>query len=239
MKMQDFLHSGKDYFLPNLSIDHVIIGYEEGTLKCLLIRIGDQWALPGGFVMKEESVEQAHVRILKERTNLPDPHSRFLAVFGDPDRRFQDKWRRLIIKLGLEWRDDYWINDRFVTLAYYALVDIHQATPEPGEHFDEVRWWSFDDLPEMWLDHKSIAMEARKRLKEDIKKNPVAHNLLPEEFTMPALHQLHQAILEESLDRSRFQKNMLASRRFKRLPELQNDAPGRNPYLYRLKPSKD
>ena len=135
----------------------------------------------------------------------------------------------------MKWEESYWINDRFVTLAYYALVDINKVTPVPGEHIEEVQWFDFDQLPIMWVDHKDIALEARNRLKQDIKKDQVAYNLLPPQFTMPDLHQLHQTILGEQLDRSRFQKNMLASNRFERLPKLHKETPGRNPYLYQVK----
>ncbi|HBT09399.1 MAG TPA: NUDIX hydrolase, partial [Leeuwenhoekiella sp.] len=69
-------------------------------------------------------------------------------------------------------------------------------------------------------------------LKEEVGLEHLSYNLLPEKFTMPQLHQLHQHILEENIDRSRFQKKMLASGLFKRLPKLKKDTPGRNPYLY-------
>jgi len=107
--------------------------------------------------------------------------------------------------------------------------------PTPGEFDEEVGWFSFDELPEMWLDHRDIALTARKRLKEDVRREQVTYNLLPSEFTMPQLHQLHQTILEEKLDRSRFQKKMLASGNFERLPEMVKDSPGRNPFQYRVK----
>ena len=105
-------------------------------------------------------------------------------------------------------------------------------------HFDEAfGWFRFDELPEMWMDHASIVRTARNRLKEDIKHEHMTFELLPEEFTMPELHQLHQLILEEKIDRSRFQKKMLSTKLFERLPKKQRDTPGRNPYQYRVKKS--
>ncbi len=237
MNIQDILEHGSDYFLPNLSTDLVIIGYQETQLKCLLLKIANKWMLPGGFIGLGESVDTAAANTLKFRTGLEAPHLKFLAVFGDKDRRFDDEFRQAFKEQGLPWQDDYWINDRFVTLAFYSLVDIDNAHPVPGEFDEAVEWFSFDALPDMWLDHKSIAMAARNRLKEDIKQEQITYNLLPGDFTMPQLHQLHQAILEEKLDRSRFQKKMLASGDFERLPQLKKEAPGRNPYLYRLKES--
>ena len=65
---------------------------------------------------------------------------------------------------------------------------------------EAIFWFDFDDLPEIWMDHKSILTEARNRLKEDLKHEQLTYNLLPGKFTMPELHQLHQAILEEKLE---------------------------------------
>ena len=87
----------------------------------------------------------------------------------------------------------------------------------------------------MWMDHKDIVLTARKQLRKDIRQEHTTYNLLPEVFTMPDLYQLHQAILGEKIDRSRFQKTMLATGLFERLPKLEKKSPGRNPYQYRIK----
>ena len=233
--MNDILENGRDYFLPNLSIDLVIIGYEDGILKCLLLKLGPKWALPGGYIKKDESVDHAVVRILKERTGLARPHFKFLSVFGAADRRFDQEFKNYFDANGLPWRDDYWINDRFVTLSHYSLVDIAHTKPEPGEFDEAVAWFPFDQLPDLWLDHGLIIDFARNRLKEDSKNELHTHNRLPSAFTMPELHRLHQTILDENLDRSRFQKKILATGRFERLPKLKKESPGSNPYQYRLK----
>ena len=235
MKVMDIIENGGDYYLPNLSIDLVIIGYKDDQLKCLLLKVGGQWALPGGYVGVDESVEQAVVNTLQMRTGLEHAHLKFLAVFGNQDRKFGDQFKSYFEHHGLPWREDYWINNRFVTLSYYALVDIDNTHPSPGEFDEAAEWFDLNALPEMWLDHETIAMTARNRLKDDINRELVTHNLLPSPFTMPQLHQLHQCILDEKLDRSRFQKKMLASGKFERLPQVVKDSPGRNPYQYQLK----
>lgn len=236
MEIQKILEHGAEYFLPNLSIDLVIIGYQEGVLKCLLLKLGQKWALPGGYIKKEESVDHAVKRILKERTHLENPHFKFLSVFGAANRQFDQEFKHFFDKNGLPWRDDYWINQRFVTLAHYSLVDIDNTHPVPGDFDQAAQWFSFDALPQLWLDHHTIVEAARNRLKEDSKSELLTYNLLPESFTMPELHRLHEAILEEKMDRSRFQKKMLATGRFERLPKLKKETPGSNPYQYRLKP---
>ncbi len=237
MDVKTLLENGDQIFLPNLSIDLVIIGYKESELKCLLLQLGDKWALPGGYIKREESVDEALIRVLKDRTSLANPHFKFLSVFGKQDRRFDQEFKGYFEKHGFPWQADYFINNRFVTLAYYSLVDIDKLHPKAQAFSDAVAWHSFDALPPLWLDHREILEKAREKLKSDITQENVTFNLLPEAFTMPELHRLHQNILDEKIDRSRFQKKMLASDKFIRLPQLQTDAPGRKPYLYKIKAS--
>ena len=222
-------------FLPNLSIDLVIIGYQEGVLKCLLLKISDKWVLPGGHIKIEESVEHAVQRILKERTALERPHFKFLRVFGNSERNFSKEFKALFNEKGLPWDANHWLAQRFVTLAYYSLVNIEELQPQPGVFDEAVGWFDFDELPDIGLDHESIIAHARNKLKADIKKEQLTYKLLPSEFTMPQLHQLHETILAEKLDRSRFQKKMLATAQFERLPKLKKESPGSNPFQYRVK----
>ncbi|MEM9919529.1 MAG: NUDIX domain-containing protein [Bacteroidota bacterium] len=235
MKYHELLERGEGAFLPNLSIDLVIIGYEDNVLKCLLPQFGDKWLLPGGYIGTQESVDAAVQRILKERLGIEQSHLKFLSVFGDENRAFNSEFKAFFDKLGLTWKQDFWFNNRFVTLAYYSLVRIADTHPIIDELYQGYDWFDFEELPDMWMDHKSIAETARDHLKEYIQQELVVYNLLPKEFTMPELHQLYESILNKKLDRSRFQKKMLAAGLFERLPKVKKDAPGRNPYQYRVK----
>ena len=235
MKLEKYIHEGLEHFLPNLSIDLVIIGFKEGRLQCLLLQVADKWVLPGGHIQISESVDEAVVRVLMERTSLKKPHFKFLSVFGDKDRNFAREFKEFFDQAGLTWNPDQWLAQRFVTLAYYSLVDIDQLHPVPGEFDKAIAWFDFDALPDVGLDHEKIIVTARNRLKEDIQREHLTYNLLPPQFTMPELHRLHETILSEKLDRSRFQKKMLASGRFERLDKLKKESPGSNPYQYRMK----
>lgn len=235
MDFKDIIENGHKYFLPNLSIDMVIIGYRENTLRCLLLKIGDKWLLPGGYVRRDESVDKAATEILKNRAGLEDTYLKFLAVFGGKDRQFKKVLEDFFSDSDIIWKEDSWLNDRFVSLAYYALVDIEETHPKVSDFDEDFGWFDFNDLPDMWMDHKSIALTARQQLTTDVQHEYHAYNLLPKEFTMPELHELHQIILGEKIDRSRFQKKMLASELFERLPKLKKNAPGRSPYQYRVK----
>ncbi|PQB05696.1 NUDIX hydrolase [Aureitalea marina] len=235
MDFHHFFTHGQEEYLQNLSIDLVVFGYEDDQLKCLLLKFGDKWVLPGGYIPRDSSVTDAASLILRARTGLSDPHLEFLSVFGNPDRKFAEQFELFAQKLGIPWQSDYWVNDRFVTLAYYSLVDINTAFPVAGEMDEEVRWFSFDQLPSMWIDHQEIASQARHRIKEVLKYKPLSYKLLPPTFTMPQLHKLQEMIQEEKIDRSRFQKKMLATDLFERLPVVKKESPGRSPYQYQLK----
>ncbi len=235
MELEEFISHGHEQYLPNLSVDLVIIGFQEKELRCLLLRIGEKWLLPGGYIGRGESVDHAVQRVMGERTGLKDPHLSFLAVFGDRNRRFGHEWKAFLESSGLPWRDDSWLNGRFISLAYYALVNIAHTHPSVRAYDEAFGWFDFDDLPPLWMDHRSILEKARNQLKEDIGRELVSHHLLSEPFTMPELHRLHQTILGEKLDRSRFQKKMLSTGMFKRLPKKPTGSPGRNPYQYRVK----
>ena len=235
MKLEKIIHEGSKYFLPHLSVDLVIIGFKGGVLKCLLLKVGQKWVLPGGHILMDESVDTAVIRTLKERTSLEKPHFKFLRVFGNENRNFAQEFKEFFDQAGLEWNDQHWLAQRFVTLAYYSLVDIDNMTPQPGEFDEAAEWFNFDQLPDIGLDHKDIIKVARNRLKEDIQREQLTYNLLPDEFTMPELHKLHETILAEKIDRSRFQKKMLATGSFERLSKKKSDTPGSNPYQYRLK----
>lgn len=235
MDLKEFLEKGDQHHIPQLSVDIVIVGYEQGQLKCLLLQIGDKWLLPGGFIKNNESVETAASRVLFERTGLEDQHLKFLSVFGNGNRQFNKEWEHFFEKIGANWNENYWLNKRFVSLTYYSLVNLETTHPKVDGYHQGIQWFNFDKLPEIWMDHKEIVLEARNRIKQDTKSELISYNLLPDQFTMPELHQLHQVILEEDLDRSRFQKKMLSSGIFERLPKLRKETPGRNPYLYRVK----
>ncbi|MEL6866294.1 MAG: NUDIX domain-containing protein [Bacteroidota bacterium] len=235
MDIQAYINQGADHYLPHLSIDIVIIGFKEGKLKVLLLELNGLWGLPGGHIGKMESTTEAALRILKDRTGLTGQYLKPFQVFGDKDRTFALEIKRLIESMGYEWEESLWLNKRFVSIAYYAFVDIDQVQPTAGILASACAWHDWDDLPQMALDHEDIIIGLQKRLKEDINLNLIAFNLLPTQFTMPQLHQVHEAILDKKLERSRFQKKMLSLGIFERLPKLNTDAPGRKPYLYQRK----
>ena len=229
------LNEGKDLFLPNLSIDIAVIGFQDGALKVLLLELDNKWMLPGGYIFKDESVEDASKRILTERTGLDHFFMKIFQVFGNADRSFPDEIRHILEKLELPWNPEHWMGQRYVSTAFYALVDIDRVNPDGGIFSQKTQWWNLKELPEMWFDHRHIASEAFAKLQQDVLIDHHAYNMLPENFTMPQLHRLQELILEKKIDRSRFQKKMLSLGIFERLPEPKMGVPHRRPFLYSLK----
>ncbi|MEL6303589.1 MAG: NUDIX domain-containing protein [Bacteroidota bacterium] len=235
MDMLDIVEKGEQLFLPNISVDIAILGFQEDKLKILLLDFEGKWTLPGGYVGKEESTDDAAVRVLEERTGVKQSFLKLFSVFGGANRNFKEEFREVAQKLDMPWSEDLWINGRFVSMVYYALVDIDKTQPTGGEWQQSFGWHDIKELPEMWLDHEAMAQAAMRQLQRDITLEHISFNLLPEEFTMPELHRLHETILNKKLERSRFQKKMLSLGIFERLPQPKQDAPRRKPFLYRIK----
>lgn len=237
--MPDQNHPGVQYFrhiseqcIHYLSIDGVIFGFHENQLKVLLLRWKetDEWSLPGGFIYKQESVDTAAGRVVRERTGLEPLYLRQFHVFGDALRYDQkDTWSRT----GLPVQKVNW-PDRTISIGYYALVEYSKVTPAPDVLTDECRWWGMDEVPGLLFDHNHIIDVALQALRKQLADQPLGH-LLPPAFTIPELQRLHETILGYSLDARNFYKKMTASDQLERLAERRVGTPHKAPYLYRFR----
>lgn len=176
-----------------VTTDCVIFTYEDWQLKVLLVRRGaepfkGEWAFPGGFLRMEETAEQGALRELREETALVPTAIGQLGVFSDVDRDPRE---------------------RVITIAWYALVKPHEVVG--GDDAAEADWFPVDDLPSLAFDHHKIFEAAMEQLRRDIYFQPVGFNLLDEEFTIPDLQRLYEAILGVKFDRRNFQRKILAS----------------------------
>jgi hypothetical protein len=223
--LKDFYRYGEKVFLPHLSVDCVIFGFHENQLKVLLLKWKDgPWCLPGGFVMYEESLDDSAHRILKERTGLESIYLQQFYAFGDPIR---EKGKKVPDSKS-------WMNKRFISIGYYALVEFSKVNPKPDFLSMDCRWWDINSVPALLYDHRQIIEKALQSLRLDLNDHPVGYNLLPEKFTMPELQRLYETILDESLDRRNFQKRMLSLDILERLKERKTGGAHKAPYLYRF-----
>ena len=176
-----------------VTTDCVIFTYEDRKLKVLLVRRGAEpykgkWAFPGGFLRMDETAEQGALRELHEETALKPSSIGQLGVFSDIDRDPRE---------------------RVLTVAWYALVKPSEVMG--GDDADEAAWFPVDDIPPLAFDHGEILRVALEQLRRDIHFQPVGFDLLDDEFTIPDLQRLYEAILGVEFDRRNFQRKILAS----------------------------
>lgn len=213
---------------PSVTIDLVLIGMHQGRLCALLLRREHApqagfWALPGGFVAMDESLDRAAQRVLREKAGLAEAHLEQLYTFGEVDR---DPRMRI------------------VTIAYLALLREAQMTAvlragavvaaaligEPLEARDA----DGSALP-LAFDHREILTLARDRLRGKVDYSDVAFALLPERFTLRALQDVHEAILGVTLNKPAFRRRMLDRGRLVATGTREEDASHRPAELFRLR----
>jgi 8-oxo-dGTP diphosphatase len=225
-----------DDFLPHLSVDCSIFGFHGGELKILLVKWKgvERWCLPGGYVRRDESLDEAACRVLEERTGLKQIYLQQFRAFGGTQRG-EEVLRGIFAKLGIEVPAELWIFGRTVSVGYLALVDFAEVTPAADRLSEEIRWWEVRDRPPLLFDHDDIVDTALGTLRTQLEFRPIGRNLLPEKFTMPELQRLYEAVLGTSLDRRNFQRKMLALGMVERLSERKRGVPHRAPQLYRFR----
>ena len=226
----DYCNNARENFLSHISIDCVVFGFHEGQLKVLVLKMKNEasWYLPGGFVLKNEPIDEAANRILKDRTGLDEIFLQQFHVFGDPERSRPHN----------EMYKDYlppaenWFANRFLSIGYYALVDFVNVNPTPDSHSELCAWYDLADMPKMELDHGTILKTALDTLRLQLNYQPIGYNLMPKEFTMPELQKLYETILNQKLDRRNFQRRMLAFNILNRSEQPRKGGAHKAPFLY-------
>ncbi|WP_116105233.1 NUDIX hydrolase [Lewinella sp. IMCC34191] len=221
-------------YLPHLAYDSVIFGFAEGRLKILIMEYHrTKWfALPGGFVRADEALDDAVRRGLEERTGLADVYLRQFHTFGSMERSDGKAMRTILQMSGYAPEEQPWLMDRFVSVAYYALIDYHGVELQPDALSDSIAWYDVDELPPLLFDHTRIVERALETLRQNLESNLVGKNLLPTRFTMKELQHVYEAILGKELRRSTFQRKMLATGLLRRHQKLREGKAHKAPYLY-------
>lgn len=193
------------------------------------------FALPGGFVKIDEGLDEAVRRGLEERTGLDDIYLEQFHTFGSM-QRFQPEVMATILKAnGYEGRAYDWMLKRFISIAYYALINYSKVVPKPDVLSDSIRWYAMDELPPLIQDHSNIVAKAVETLKDNLDRKLVGMNLLPSRFTMKELQNVYEAILEKKLRRTTFQRKMLSLGILKRHDKRYSGKSHKAPYLYSFK----
>lgn len=230
------LDLGQEAYLQNVSVDNVIFGYHQKELRVLLQRpVGlNKWMLPGGYIRKSETIEQAAKRIALERTGLNDLYLKQFKSFGSPGRTADSEFSSdfIVNSTGSEFEKVRWLTDYFVSVGFYALTEFEKVKPNGDFFMEECVWWDTHSLPGLMFDHSEIISEALNALRLHIYHFPVGYELLAEKFSLPEIRSLYETILGRVLDPRNFLKKMLSTGIITKLEEKKNIGAHRSPYLY-------
>jgi 8-oxo-dGTP diphosphatase len=199
-----------------VTVDIVLFTIRDRQLHLLLIRrlakpFENRYALPGGFVRKEESLDAAATRELREETGVENVYLEQLYTFGDPRRDPRG---------------------RVIAVACFALVP-HTQVLRPGTDAPDAAWFPVAKLPALAFDHRKIVEYAHQRIRNKLDYTNVGFELLPDKFTLTELQLVHEAILGESLDKRNFRRKILRKRIVKPTKKWQHTGP-KPAQLYRF-----
>lgn len=203
---------------PKVTVDAVIFTIYNDKLQTLLIKrkgppFKNSWALPGGFLEKDERLVKAAGRELFEEAGVGKIYLEQLFTFGDPGRDPRG---------------------RVITVAYFALV------PAPlkisaGSDAKEAKWWPVNSLPRLAFDHKQIIHYALERLRFKLEYTNVAWAFLPLKFTLTDLQKVYEIVWGKKVDKRNFRKKILSLGLLKPLKEKRTGLHQRPSQLYSFK----
>lgn len=207
-----------DYPHPAVTTDVVIFSIRDNDLKLLLIKRGGtpfkgKWALPGGFVQLDESLEDGARRELQEETGLSGVYLEQLYTFGEPKRDPRE---------------------RVITVAYYALIPSEQVSLCAATDAEAVGWFGLDELPPLAFDHTEIVRMAHERLAAKLDYSTIAFQFMGPEFTLTELQSVYEIIIQDDIDKRNFRKWVLAMEKIEETGGVQREGAHRPAKLYRV-----
>ncbi len=202
-----------------VAVDAIVFGYQHNQLYVLLIqqKFGTQesyWALPGGLVKNDESLQDAVKRELKEETNVTVTYFEQLFTFGDDVNRDP--------------------RNRVISVAYFALVDPSKLTIKADSDAEHAQWFKINEVSSLAFDHNNILKKAIERLKAKLTYEPVGFDLLPKEFLFSELENLYCTILEKEIDRRNFRKKILSFEIIEETEQFGSSKSGRPAKLFKF-----
>ncbi|MBD3581911.1 NUDIX hydrolase [Flavobacterium selenitireducens] len=204
-----------------LAVDCIIFGFDKKNLKILLIKRDfeperGRWSLMGGFVKKDETLDEAANRVLHHLTGLHNLYLEQLRAYSEIDR------------------DPV---ERTVSVSYYALIDANVAEGELNQDFS-AKWHNIHEAPNLIFDHADMVANAMSTLRRRALTKPIGFELLPEKFTMRQLQTLYEAILDEKLDKRNFINKINALDILVKTDEKDMKSSRKGSFLYRFDQEK-
>lgn len=203
---------------PAVTTDIVIFTIRQDELKVLLVKRANapfrgEWALPGGFVALDESLEEGARRELQEETGVAGVYLEQLYTFGKPDRDPRE---------------------RVITVAYYALIPTDEVEIRAATDAEGVSWYGMEELPNLAFDHAEILDAAHERLVAKLEYSTIAFQFMPKEFTLTELQTVYELILREPVDKRNFRKRILSLKLIKETGKERKSGAHRPAKLYRV-----
>jgi len=186
----------KKYKHAVLAVDVVIFTVEHRALEVLLIKMKKHpfekdWALPGGLVRPDESVEAAAERHLLEKTGVKNTLLEQLHTFGRVNR------------------DPF---GRVVSVGHFALISNSGIRLSTGSEYEGVSWFKVSRLPSLAYDHREMLNMALNKLRDRVRFSNIVYGLLPREFSLADLQKTYEIILGKKLDKRNFRKKIMSLR---------------------------
>src|SRR5579859_5789085 len=220
---QQHQYDASKYERPSVTVDVVMMSLRQKDLQVLLVKrrswpYEGMWAIPGGFVNMDESLEAAAKRELQEETSVQDVYLEQLYTFGDPGRDPRT---------------------RVITVVYFALLDSERLQVQAASDAADVGWFSVYELPQLAFDHEQILLYALNRLRGKLDYTTIAFSLLPEQFTLRELQRVYEIILHRKLDKRNFRKKILSTGILEDTGEKKMEGTHRPARLYRFNPEAE
>ncbi len=205
-----------------VAVDAVVFGYQQKELSVLLIKRGIEpfkgaWALPGGLVLENESLEHAVERELLEETGVTIDYLEQLYTFGTPKRDPRN---------------------RVISVTYFGLVSPNHFKISANTDAAEVQWFPIHGLPKLAFDHNLILTTALQRLQNKINYQPIGFELLKKEFPFSDLENLYQTILDQKIDRRNFRKKIMSFGILTETDKIHQPSSGRPAKLFKFNAKK-
>ena len=221
-------YSITDYERPSVAVDAAVFGVDdhksstmdEKVLKILLVKRGeepfkDMYALPGGFLEKNETAEEAVGRELAEEAGVISSKLIPLRVYSGQGR---DPRGWIISAAFISLTNTVRLSTAHNSDAAEAVwMDIRWEVHNSSEKLiiskDEIVLEIIaengrvvkNDFP---FDHGTIIFDAFKKLQDEVKYHDIIFELMPELFTVSDLHGPYQMILQKDESMQAFRKRM-------------------------------
>ncbi len=175
-----------------VTVDNIIFTITQDSLQILLIKrsiepFKGERALPGGFVMEDETLQQAAYRKLADETSVKNAYLEQLYTFSEVKRDPRG---------------------RAISCAYIALMSRENVMIKPWDDAEEVKFFDVKKLPKLAFDHKKIVEYAIQRLKWKMEYTNVAQYILSKKFTLRQLQDVYETILDQQIDVRNFRKKI-------------------------------